>query len=74
VRDAFEAWKEGIPAVLLVHEPFVTLAKVQCQTLGARDPVILVYPQDAPARESDDDSSAKARRVAADVVRLLGTP
>jgi hypothetical protein len=72
VRDAFEAWKEGIPAVLLVHEPFVTLAKVQCQTLGARDPVILVYPQDAPARESDDDSSAKARRVAADVVRLLG--
>ena len=74
MRDAFEAWKEGIPAVLLVHEPFVTLAKVQCQTLGARDPVILVYPQDAPARESDDDSSAKARRVAADVVRLLITP
>ena len=74
MRDAFEAWKEGIPAVLLVHEPFVTLAKVQCQALGAREPVILVYAQDAPARESDDDSSAKARRVAAEVVHLLSTP
>jgi hypothetical protein len=74
VRDAFEAWKEGIPAVLLVHEPFVTLARVQCRALGARNPVILVYPQDAPARESDDDSTAKADRVATEVVRLLTTP
>jgi hypothetical protein len=71
VRDAFEAWKEGIPAVVLLHEPFVTLAKVQCQSLGARDPVMLVYQQDAPALESDEESAAKARRVAAEVVRLL---
>jgi hypothetical protein len=71
VRDAFEAWKAGIPAVLLVHDPFVTLAKVQCQMLGARDPVMLVYQQDAPALESDDESTGKARRVAAEVVRLL---
>lgn len=71
MRDAFEAWKEGIPAVVLVHEPFVTLAKVQCQTLGARDPVMLVYQQDAPALESDEDSTAKAHQVAAEVVRLL---
>ncbi|MBI3918602.1 MAG: hypothetical protein HY322_16540 [Betaproteobacteria bacterium] len=71
MRDAFEAWKAGIPAVVLVHDPFVTLAKVQCQMLGTRDPVMLVYQQDAPALESDEESAGKARRVAAEVVRLL---
>jgi len=71
VRDAFAAWKVGIPAVVLVHEPFATLAKTQCQVLGAKDPIILVYKQDAPARESDEDSEAKARDVATDVMRLL---
>ena len=71
MRDAFEAWKEGIPAVVLVHEPFATLAKAQCQSLGAKDPTILVYKQDAPARESDEESTGKARRVASEVVLLL---
>jgi hypothetical protein len=71
VRDAFAAWKVGIPAVVLVHEPFAMLAKTQCQVLGAKDPIILVYKQDAPARESDEDSEAKARDVATDVMRLL---
>jgi len=71
VRDAFAAWKQGIPAVVLVHEPFATLAKAQCQSLGAKDPVILVYKQDAPARDTDAESTAKARQVAAEVVRLL---
>ena len=60
-----------MPAVVLVHEPFATLAKTQCQMLGASDPVILVYKQDAPALESEQESSAKARAVAADVLRLL---
>lgn len=71
MRDAFAAWKQGLPAVVLVHEPFAVLAKAQCQTLGARDPTILVYQQDAPALESDEVSTAKARQVAAEVVRLL---
>lgn len=73
MRDAFAAWKLGIPAVVLVHEPFATLARAQCQVLGAKDPLILVYKQDAPARESDEDSEAKAREVATDVVRLLSS-
>jgi len=60
-----------MPAVVLVHEPFANLAKAQCQNLGARDPVILVYKQDAPARESDEESDVKARGVAAEVLRLL---
>jgi hypothetical protein len=71
VRDAFAAWKEGIPVVVLVHEPFVTLAKAQFQALGAKDPTMLVYKQDAPALESDEESTDKARKVAAEVVRLL---
>ena len=71
MRDAFQAWKQGIPAVVLVHEPFATLAKAQCQSLGAKDPTTLVYKQDAPALESDEQSIEKARHVAAEVVRLL---
>lgn len=71
MRDAFAAWKEGLPAVVLVHEPFANLTKAQCQALGAKDPTVLVYKQDAPARESDEESTAKARTVAAEVVRLL---
>lgn len=71
MRDAFAAWKQGLPAVVLVHEPFAVLAKTQCQMLGAKDPLILVYRQDVPARESDEDCDGKARQVAAEVVRLL---
>jgi hypothetical protein len=73
VRDAFAAWKLGIPAVVLVHEPFAMLAKTQCQVLGAKDPLILVYEQDAPARESDEEIEVKAREVATDVMRLLSS-
>ena len=57
--------------MVLVHEPFATLAKAQCQALGAKDPMTLVYKQDAPARESEQESTDKARRVAAEVVQLL---
>jgi hypothetical protein len=71
VRDAFAAWKEGMPAVVLVHEPFVNLAKAQFQALGAKDPTMLVYKQDAPALESIDEIEDKARKVATEVVRLL---
>jgi len=73
VRDANAAWKAGIPAVVLVHEPFAALARAQCVALGAKDPVMLVYPQDAPARESEQESVAKAGRVAAEIVKLLST-
>ena len=71
MRDAFAAWKQGLPAVVLVHEPFAVLARAQCQSLGARDPTLLVYQQDAPALESDDVSIEKARKVAAEVVAML---
>ena len=57
--------------MVLVHEPFATLARAQCQALGATDPVILVYKQDAPARDTVDETVAKAQDVAAEIVRLL---
>jgi hypothetical protein len=71
VRDAFQGWKEGIPAVVLVHGPFETLAKAQCQSLGVKDATILVYEQDAPARESESEVGQKARLVATQIVELL---
>ena len=71
MRDAFAAWKQGLPAVVLVHEPFARLAAAQCQTLGAQDPTTLVYPQDAPARDTEASTTDKARRVAAEIIRLL---
>lgn len=71
MRDALQAWKQGLPAVVLVHQPFATLARAQCQALGARNPLILVYPQDVPALESDADSRDKAAQVAAEALRLL---
>ena len=71
MRDAFAAWKEGMSAVVLVHEPFATLAKAQCQSLGAQAPLIVVYKQDAPALESDAASDDKARGVAAQVLQIL---
>ena len=73
MRDAFAAWKEGLPAVVLVHEPFANLARAQCQSLGAREPLILVYKQDAPALESDAQSEAKAHGVAAEVLKILSS-
>ena len=60
-----------MPAVVLVHEPFANLAKAQCVSLGAKDPVILVYKQDAPALESQEQSAANAKTVAAEVLRLV---
>ena len=57
--------------MVLVHEPFAVLAKAQFQALGAQDPTMLIYKQDAPALESVDESTAKARRVAAEVIALL---
>ena len=61
-----------MPAVVLVHEPFEKLAQTQCMTLGAKDPLILVYKQDAPALESDQETNDKAQRVAKQVLQILG--
>lgn len=71
MRDAIAAWKLGVPAAVLVHEPFAVLANAQCQSLGAKDPVIVVYKQDVPARDSDDQLDAKARTVAEELLRVL---
>ena len=74
MRDAFAAWKQGLPAVVLVHEPFATLARAQCQALGAREPMIVVYKQDAPALETHEESATKAQRVAEEALAMLNRP
>jgi len=56
---------------VLVHDPFAILANAQCQSLGARDPLIVVYKQDVPARDSDEELDAKARTVAVELLRVL---
>lgn len=50
--------------MVLVHEPFARIAEVQCDTLGAKNSAIVVYKQDAPAFESDEDLVRKANSVA----------
>ena len=72
MRDAIAAWKLGVPAVVLIHEPFANIARVQCETLGASDPLIVVYKQDAPVFESVQQVADKAQHVAAEIVNLLG--
>ena len=71
MRDAFEAWKLGIPAVVLIHEPFATLAQAQCESLGAKEPSVLVYSQDQPALESLEKSAEKANQAVEKLMKLL---
>ena len=56
---------------MLVHEPFAILANAQCQSLGARNPIVIVYKQDVPARDSDEELDAKAHTLAKEVLRVL---
>lgn len=53
-----------MPTVVLVHGPFEKLAKAQCAALGVTDLPLLVYKQDALARDSDDEIAGKASEVA----------
>jgi hypothetical protein len=64
VRDAVAAYREGVPTVVLVHGPFEKLAKTQCAALGAADLPLLIYKQDALARDTDDEIVARASEVA----------
>ena len=63
MRDAVGLSRDGIPNVLLVHEPFSNMARVQARQLGMPDLAILVYPQDVVALDSDEDVTRKAHAV-----------
>lgn len=58
-----------MPAVVHVHEPFAILAMARNARASWRRNQ--VCKQDARTLESDDVSDAKARQLAAEVVRLL---
>lgn len=71
MRDAVAAHHEGIPTVALIHGPFEKLARAQCAALGVTDLPLLVYPQDALARDTDAEIAAKAMDVARRLAELL---
>ena len=62
-----------MPAVVLVHPPFAALAKAQFQALGASNPTMLVYKQDVPAGETEDEIVDKARSLAAEIAKVLSS-
>lgn len=74
MRDAVAAHHEGIPTVVLVHGPFEKLARAQCSALGVSSLPLLVYRQDALARDSDDEIAAKAKQVAGQIAGFLLHP
>jgi hypothetical protein len=71
VRDAVAAHNEGIPTVVLVHGPFEKLAKTQCAALGAADLPLLIYKQDALARDTDGEIVGKAAEAAGRLPQFL---
>jgi hypothetical protein len=58
--------KEGIPSVVLVHEHFEKLARLELKLLGIEDSsnVVVAYPADRPSAESLEEVMIKAREQA----------
>lgn len=69
VRDCVNLLRAGIPAVILVHEPFEKLARIQFEIQrvteipGVSVAPLLVYERDLIDRESTEMVIAKARAV-----------
>ena len=55
--------QEGIPSVVLVHEQFEKLARMELKLLGIEDSsnVVIAYPADRPATDSLETVLIKAR-------------
>ncbi|MBW3664274.1 MAG: hypothetical protein KY469_14330 [Actinobacteria bacterium] len=73
MRDAVELERHGVPAVVVVTEPFHGLADATAAARGAEGfPVVVVRHPLAPL--GDDDLRAEAERVAIDVLTALTVP
>ncbi len=66
MRDTVNMIKRGIPSVVLVHEPFETLARAQMKELGIEDsnPFVVSYPVDRPSADPPEFVRQKAREQA----------
>lgn len=66
MRDTVNMIKQGVPSVVLVHEPFEKLARAQMRQLGIADskPYVVSYPVDRPAADSPEFVRKKADELA----------
>lgn len=75
MRDTVNMIKQGIPSVVLVHEPFERLARAQMRQLGIEDstPFVVSYPVDRPSTDPPDFVRKKAREQARRLADLLAS-
>lgn len=79
VRDGVNVLKAGRPAVVLVHEPFERLARIQFEIQGVLDVdgvdevPILVYERDLIDRDDPTKMRRKAEGVAERVIEMVMT-
>ena len=77
VRDCVNLLRAGIPAIILVHEPFEKLARIQfeiqrvTQIPGVAEAPLLVYPRDLIDKEPPEAVQRKAATVADRAASML---
>lgn len=71
MRDTVNVLREGVPAVGLVHEPFVTLSRLAVAQVGMPDAPVLGYPRDLVSQETEEQLERKARMVAERAAAML---
>lgn len=65
--------KEGIPAVVVVHDVFAEAARRQAKAGGVPELRLIVYPQPPPG-ETGEQARASAKQVAEALRGFLETP
>ena len=65
--------QEGIPSVVLVHEHFERLARMELKLLGLEDSsnIVIAYPADRPSTDSLETVMIKAREQAEKLEQML---
>jgi hypothetical protein len=71
VRDTVHVIRQGVPAVALVHDPFVELARLQAVQVGMPDTPLLIYERDLPDQEPPPAVEKKAEAVTERAAALL---
>lgn len=73
MRDAAHMLQEGIPSVVLVHEHFERLARMELKLLGLEDSsnIVIAYPADRPSTDSLETVMIKAREQAEKLEQML---
>jgi len=72
VWDAIRLEREGIPAVVVVHDVFAEAAREQAKAGGIPALRLLIYSQPPPG-ETEEQARASARQMAEALQGLVGT-